>query len=303
MLEYSIKRVFMAIVTLLVIATITFFSMNAVPGGPFNSEKAMSPEVQQVLIERYNLDKPVGQQFVLYLGNLLKGDLGVSIKTGRDVSETIKESFAISAELGGKAIAVAIIFGLVFGCLAALYQGGTFDRIVLFFATLFISVPNFVVASILIMVFCLKLQWFPVWSIEAPSYILPVIALSLHPMSSITRYVRTSMLDVMGQDYIRTAKSLGLKDINIIFRLALKNACIPVITYIGPMVAGILTGSIVIETAFTIGGLGSKFVTAITNRDYTMIMGTTIFLATIIIAINLISDLVYKIVDPRIKLS
>ena len=196
---------------------------------------------------------------------------------------------------------LAIVIGLVLGSVAALNRGKVADRIIIFFTTLFVAVPSFIMATLLLLVFCLQLGWFPIFSTKNPSYVLPVIALMLSPMSYITRLTKTSMLDVLGQDYIRTARAKGVNEKAVIFKHALKNALIPVITYVGPMTAYILTGSMVVESVFTTGGLGTKFVQGITNRDYPMIMGTTIFLATLMVTMTLISDLVYKIVDPRIS--
>ena len=300
--KYIIKRVFFAIITMFLICFITFFAMNAIPGGPFNGEKAKSKAVIKVLNERYNLDKPIMVQFGYYMKNLLHGDLGVSLKTGRDVSQTIGESFAVSAKIGLIAVVIAIIFGIILGSIAALNRNRWPDRLIVFFATLATAMPSFVLATLLLLLFCIQLQWIPVWSSTSHNYILPVISLSLYPMAYITRLTKTSMLDVLGQDYIRTARAKGVSQRKVIFKHALRNALIPVITYVGPMTAAVLTGSLVVEKIFTIGGLGSKFVDCITNRDYTMIMGTTIFLASFVVIVNLISDLVYKIVDPRIKL-
>ena len=301
MLKYCLKRMLLAVVTMLVIIAITFFAMNAVPGGPFDSEKAPSPEVMAVLNERYNLDKPVGVQFMLYLKNLLRGDFGVSIKTGRDISTIIVDSFRVSAGLGWRAILTATVLGLLLGCIAARYVNLWPDRLIIFCSSLMVSVPSFVVASILMLVFCMKLKWVPAWTPDNSSLILPVIALSVFPMANIIRFTKTSMLDALNQNYIRTARAKGLPEWKVVFKHAFRNATIPVITYIGPMIAGVLTGSVVIETVFTIGGLGSQFVSGITNRDYTLIMGTTVFMAAVIIAITFISDILYKLVDPRIK--
>ncbi len=276
--------------------------MEAVPGGPFNGEKAKSEAVMAVLNQRYGLDKPVWVQFFNYMKNLLHGDFGVSLTTGRDIWTTISTSFAVSAKIGIMAVIVALVFGIILGCVAALNRNKWPDHVIIFFVTLFTAMPSFVMASFLLLVFCIQLKWVPVFSTSNPNYVLPVIALSLPPMAYITRLTKTSMLDVLGQDYIRTAKAKGDRPFKVIFVHALRNALIPVITYVGPMAAGVLTGSLVIEKIFTIGGLGSKFVDSITKRDYTMIMGTTIFLATLMIAVNLLSDIVYTIVDPRIKL-
>lgn len=302
MYRYVIKRVLLAIVTVFIISALTFFVMNAIPGGPFNSEKAPSKEVQAVLEARYNLDKPVPEQFIIYLNNFFHGDLGVSLKTGRSISTVIGESFPISARLGGMAIVLATVVGLVLGSIAALKRNTIIDRLIVFFTTLATAVPSFVLATLLLYVFCLYLGWFPVYDANETHYLLPVIALALYPMAYITRLTKTSMLDALGQDYVRTANAKGVAGWKVIFKHALRNAVIPVITYVGPMTAYILTGSLVVENIFTLGGLGSKFVSAITNRDYTMIMGTTIFLAAIMVTMNLITDLVYKVIDPRIKL-
>ncbi|MCE5235242.1 MAG: ABC transporter permease [Clostridiaceae bacterium] len=300
MWKYILKRIGLAIVTVFIITTITFFAMNAIPGGPFEKEKAPDPAVRAALEARFHLDKPVGEQYLYYLEDMFKGDFGISLKSGRDIAQTISESFAISAKLGGAAALVALAFGLFFGAAAALTRNGVLDRTIIFSTTLFVSVPSFVLATILLLVFCLKLGWFPVFSIETQSYFLPIVALALYPMSYITRLTKSSMLDVLGQDYIRTARAKGLSENKVIYKHALKNALIPVITYMGPMVAYILTGSLVVETVFTIGGLGAKFVTGITNRDYPMIMATTIFLSVLMVIATLISDLIYKVVDPKI---
>ena len=302
MAKYVLKRVLLALVTIVIISLITFFAMNAIPGGPFNKEKALSAAVQAQLEARYNLDKPLTTQYVLYVKNLMHGDLGVSLKNGREIKDIIGESFPISAKLGLMASIVAIIIGLVLGSIAALMRNKWPDRLIIFFITIITSMPSFVVATLLLYFFCMKLGWFPAFSAGENLTVLPVIALSMSPMAYITRLTKTSMLDALGQDYIRTAKAKGVSGAKVIFVHGLRNALIPVITYVGPMVAGILTGSMVVESIFNIGGLGSKFVSAITNRDYTLIMATTIFLATIMVIANLITDIVYKMVDPRIKL-
>lgn len=301
MWKYVLKRVALAIFTIFIIIAITFFVMNAIPGGPFQKEKAPDPAVQRLLEERYNLDKPVGEQFIIYLNNLIHGDFGISLKTGRDISTVIWESFAISAEIGGIAIVVALIPGLIFGSLAALKRNRWEDRLIMFSSTVFVAVPSFVLATLLLLIFSLKLGLVPVWSIENPSYVLPIIALALYPMSYITRLTKSSMLDALGQDYVRTARSKGVSETRIIFKHALRNALIPVVTYLGPMTAYIITGSLVVETVFTIGGLGTKFVSSINNRDYPLIMATTIFLAVLLVLLTLLSDLVYKLIDPKIK--
>ncbi len=298
--KYIGKRILLAIVSVLIVSAITFFVMNMIPGGPFNKEKATSAEAQRVLEERYNLDKPVPEQYVIYMNNLIHGDWGVSLHSGRDIKTEIATKFKVSAKLGGMAAAAAIVVGLILGSIAALTRNKLPDRLIVFFTTLGTAMPSFVLATLLLLVFCLKLKWFPVWSSAKPNYVLPIIALSVYPMAYITRLTKTSMLDALNQDYIRTAKAKGVPEWKVIFKHALRNALIPVITYVGPMVAYILTGSMVVENIFTIGGLGSSFVTSITNRDYTMIMATTIFLAVLMVVANLLTDIAYKFVDPRI---
>ena len=272
--RYLVKRILLAILTVLIICAITFFVMNAIPGGPFNREKALSAATIEALNKRYNLDKPVGEQFILYMKNLLHGDF---------------------------AIGVALVCGTVFGSLAALMRNKWPDRVIVFFSTLFTAVPSFVLATLLLLVFCIKLSWFPVWDPNNPNFLLPVLALASYPMAYTTRLAKSSMLDALSQDYVRTAKAKGVAKWKVIFKHALRNSLLPIITYAGPQIAYIITGSMVIETIFTVGGIGSKFVSAISNRDYTMIMATTIFLATLMVVANVICDLLYKVVDPRIK--
>ncbi len=300
MAKYIVKRVIFAIITILIISLITFFVMNLVPGGPFNGEKAKSEAVIQELNARYNLDKPVVQQYFMYMGKLIQGDWGVSLKTGREIWPDISSRFLVSAKLGGAAILLALGVGIVLGSIAALNRNKWPDRIIVFFTTLGTSVPSFILATLLLLVFCLILKWFPVWSADNPNYVLPVIALSVYPMAYITRLTKTSMLDALSQDYIRTAKAKGVPQGKVIFVHALRNALIPVVTYLGPEVAYIITGSMVVENIFTIGGLGGAFVSSIINRDYTMIMAVTMFLAILMVFANLITDIVYKAIDPRI---
>ena len=299
--KYVVKRILLAVLTVFIICAITFFLMHAVPGGPFNKEKALSEATVAALNARYNLDKPVWQQFLLYMKNLFQGDFGVSLKNGREIKAIIGESFPISARLGLSAMVVALFLGTVFGSTAALMRNKLPDRLIVFFSTLFTAVPSFILATLLLLVFCIRLKWVPVWSASSHNYLLPILALSAYPMAYITRLSKTSMLDALSQDYIRTARAKGVSKFKMIFKHALRNSLIPVITYAGPQIAYIITGSMVIETIFTVGGLGSKFVSAITNRDYTMIMATTIFLASLMVIANLICDLLYKLVDPRIN--
>lgn len=301
LLKYIIKRILLALLTVFIICVITFFVMHAVPGGPFNREKALSQATIDALNNRYGLDKPIMVQFINYMKNLLHGDFGVSLKNGRDISTIIAESFPISARLGLTAVSIALVLGTIFGSIAAIMRNRLADRVIVFFSTLFTAVPSFVLATLLLLVFSVKLGWVPVWSATETHYLLPVIALCAYPMAYTTRLAKTSMLDALGQDYIRTAKSKGVAKWKVIFKHALKNSMIPIITYAGPEIAYIITGSMVVETVFTVGGIGTKFVSAINNRDYTLIMATTIFLATLMVVANLICDILYKVVDPRIK--
>lgn len=302
MTRYIIKRILLAVLTVFIICALTFFLMHAVPGGPFNREKALSEATIQALNERYNLDKSVPEQFILYMKNLFQGDFGVSLKNGRQIKDIIGESFPVSAELGLKAMAVALLCGTVLGSLAALMRNKLPDRIIIFFSTLFTAVPSFVLATLLLLIFSIKLGWVQAWTASSDnSIVLPVIALAAYPMAYVTRLAKTSMLDALGQDYIRTAKAKGVARWKIIFKHALRNSLIPVITYAGPQIAYIITGSMVVETVFTVGGLGSQFVSAINNRDYTLIMATTIFLASLMVIATLVCDLLYKAVDPRIQ--
>ena len=301
MAKYVVKRVLLAILTIFIVSAITFFSMYAIPGGPFSSEKALSPAVMAALEARYGLDQPVPVQYFNYMTRLItEHDFGVSLKTGRDVFETITTGMKVSAKLGLSAAAVAVVFGLIFGSLAALNRGKLVDRVIVFITTLATSAPSFVLATLLLLVFSIQLGLVPAWSANNQSYVLPVISLCMYPMAYLTRLTKTSMLDALNQDYVRTARAKGVATYKVIFKHALRNALIPVVTYVGPMVAFIITGSMVVETIFSTGGLGSYFVTSINNRDYTLIMGVTIFLAILMVTANLITDIVYKLIDPRI---
>jgi oligopeptide transport system permease protein len=301
---YVIKRVLLAIVTLFLVASITFALMNLVPGGPFLSEKAPSEATLKALNEKYGLDKPVIVQFKNYLEKAIRGDFGPSIKQrGRTVVQIIATGFKVSARVGGLAILLAVLTGVPLGSIAALNRGKWIDNVIIVISTSGIAVPSFVVSTILMMIFSVKLGWLPTYGLSSPlHYIMPVAALAFYPSAYITRLMRSSMLEVLGQDYMRTAKAKGLSQFVSLFKHALRNAILPVVTYLGPLLAYTLTGSFVVEKIFTIPGLGNDFISSIINRDYTMIMGTTIFLAMLIISMNLLVDIAYKIIDPRIKL-
>ncbi len=304
MLAYIIKRILLSIVTIFLIITITFFVMHAIPGGPFLAEKSPSPEVVAAMEAKYGLDKPIGVRYLTYLKGIVQFDFGPSIKNrGQQCSDIIWRGFQVSAKLGLTAALLALTAGIACGSVAAVKRDKFSDKFIQVFSTAFVAMPSFIVASILLICFCVKLTWFPANGSTAAGLVLPVITLSLYPMSYITRLQRSSMLDVLGQDYIRTARAKGVPKNKVLFKHALKNSLIPVITYAGPMIAYILTGSLVVEKIFSVNGLGRAFVTSITNRDYPMVMATTIFLATLVIIMNLITDILYKVVDPRIDFS
>jgi oligopeptide transport system permease protein len=304
MTRYVIKRLIILVLTLILISTITFFLMNIVPGGPFLSEKSPSPQVLAMLEEKYGLDKPLIVQYKNYMVGLVQGDLGVSLKKkGRLISDIITEKFPVSARLGLVAIIIAISFGIPLGAIAALNRGKWLDNLLMFIATVGIAVPGFVVATALMIIFGVKLHILPTFGLSSPlHFILPSITLAFYPMSYMARLMRSSMLEVLSLDYIRTARAKGVSQFKMIFKHALRNSLIPVITYLGPLLAYILTGSFVVEKIFTIPGLGGEFINSITNRDYPLIMGTTIFLAAILIFMNFFVDLIYKVVDPRVTL-
>lgn len=305
MLKYLIKRIGIAIVTILFIAVVTFLLMNAVPGSPFATEKGISAEVQASLDEKYGLDKPLVIQLKNYLVSFVKGDLGVSLKMqkNREVSEIIKEKFPVSLRVGVVSLIWAMIVGIPLGCLAAYYRGKAVDNIFRVIATLGVAIPGFVVATTLLVLFGVEFPILPTSGLSsAKNYILPCFSLGFYPMCYIARLTRSSMLDAIHQDYIRTARAKGLKTNKIIFKHALRNSLIPVVTYIGPLVAYIITGGFVVETVFSIPGLGKYFVQSILARDYPIIMGTTIFLAFLLVVAMLLVDILYKIIDPRIEL-
>ena len=302
MMFYVLKRILLARLTIWIVITVTFFVMHAVPGGPFVGEKAITKEAQAALEAKYGLDKPLMEQYVTYLRDIVtKFDFGPSLKQrGRQVNDIIYDGMRTSIKLGLIAAALAMVLGVVLGALAALRRNTVLDKFIMVLTTAFISMPSFIMGSFLLLFLSVKLGWFPANGSTAAGLVLPVVTLSLSPMANITRLTRSSMLDVLGQDYIRTARAKGVSGSKIIFGHALKNSLIPVLTYIGPMLAFIVTGSMVVEQIFAVPGIGRQFVSSITNRDYTMIMGTTIVLASLIVIMNLVTDILYKVVDPRI---
>ena len=306
MLKYVIKRLLAGVLTMVVLITVAFFMMHAMPGGPFSpsEEKNVPPEVLERIAASYGLDQPVWQQYLTYWKNLLNGDLGVSFKTVGTVREKIAGHFPYSAQVGGLAVMFSLLIGIPMGLIAALYRGKAADMATLALATVGISVPVFVLSLLLSYLFSVKLKWLPTYGLDSwACYILPVVCLSMNPIAYIARQTRSSMLEALEQDYIRTARAKGVSELMVMAKHALKNALTPIITYLGPLVAGLLTGSFVVESRFAIPGLGYYFVRSISDRDYTMIMGIVIFFGLFVVICNLVSDILLAIVDPRVKLA
>lgn len=310
MFRYVMKRIGYAFLTILVLITITFFMMHAVPGDPFSTGKAINEKTMAALNAQYGLDKPVYEQLITYIGKVFQGDLGNSIKYGRPVTKIIAESFPVSFELGIRSLIFAIAGGVSLGAYAAVKRGKKADSAAMAVAVIGVSVPSFIVAALLQYFVGLKLNQavgsnvFAIsgWTDEM-SKVLPALALSLGSLATISRLMRTSMLDVMNSDYIKTAKAKGLSQRRIVFKHALRNAVMPVITVLGPIAASILTGAFVVEQVFNIPGMGKFFVMAIKEKDYMLIAGTTIFYGTFLVIATLIVDLMYGVIDPRVKLT
>ena len=302
--SYYLKRILSAITTIVLIATLTFAMMHSIPGGPFVREKAVPDEILKALNEKYNLDAPLYIQYLDYMKGLITFDLGPSYsKIGTTVNDLLEAGFPTSAKIGGLASILIVALGIPLGIISALKQNKPIDYFVMFMATLGVTIPSFVVATLIIYFFGGKLGWIPTFGLETwKGYIGPVIALSGYSLSFVSRLTRSSMLEVLRQDYIRTARANGLSEFKVVAKHAVKNALIPVVTYIGPMVAAILTGSFVIEKIFAVPGMGRYFIESIGNRDYTTIMGMTVFYAIFYIIMILLVDFAYSLIDPRIKL-
>lgn len=302
--KYIIKRVLIGFVTLFVLASVTFFLMKATPGSPFSLAKYKTPEALAAAEVKYNLDKPLVEQYVIYLKGVAQGNLGESmINTGRSVSYYIKTGFPVTARLGLIAFVLALVGGIALGTGAALSRHKWVNNLCMFVATIGVSVPSFLIAMIMLIVFGVQLHILPFIGLNSPlNYIMPALSLAFYPIAMIARLTRSSMLEVMNQDYIILARSKGTPYKKVVIKHALKNAMLPVVTYAGPMFAFMLTGSFVIESVFSIPGIGSAFVSCITTRDYPIIMGLTIFLGFLVITFNLITDILSAIIDPRIKL-
>ena len=309
MTKYVLKRLAYSIATLFLLVALTFFMMQMLPGDPFTGEKQLPQAQMDALMQKYGLDKPVWQQFFIYIGNVVQGDLGVSLTYNRAVTLMIGEAFVVSFDVGIRAIIFAFIGGVLLGTLAAIKRGKAADSVCMIIALIGVSVPSFIVASLLQYTLGLKLYMatgmriFPITGWQSlNSKILPVVALGFGSLATISRLMRTSMLDVLGQDYIKTAKAKGLSQGGIIFKHALRNAIMPVVTVLGPITASVLTVGFVVETVFAIPGLGRYFVQSVQGLDYNMIAGTTIFYGAFLILANLVVDLAYGLIDPRVKL-
>lgn len=304
MTTFIIRRLFSAACTLLVLATLLFFLLQAIPGGPFDLEKSLPAEIQANLLAKYGLDKPLPEQYLRYIGSVLSGDLGLSYSSpGRTVNEIIASRLPVSAELGMWAILLAIIVGIPLGVLAAYYHNTAIDYSASFLAIIGRSIPNMALGPLLILLFGLTLQWLPVARWQTwDARILPTLTLGLSYSALIARLTRASMLQIIREDYIRTARAKGLAESVVVFKHALRNALIPVLSALGPIIAILLTGTLVVEQIFAIPGLGSEFIISIGNRDYPIIMGTTLLLGLTLITANTLVDIGYAVADPRIRL-
>ncbi len=305
MLRYSVRRLLGAIPTLLILIALAFFMIRAAPGGPFDAERALLPEIEENLRAAYHLDEPLYQQFARYLGGLLRGDFGPSFQY-RDysVTELIMAGFPVSLRLGGLAMLLAFVVGVTAGSIAALRQNTRTDYSVMSVSMTGISIPNFVMAPMLILVFAVYLGWLPAGGLgdgSPANLVLPVISLALPQIAYISRLTRGSMIEVLRSNFIRTARAQGLPVRKILLRHALKPALLPVVSYLGPATAAVITGSVVIEQIFSVPGLGRFFVQGALNRDYTLVMGVVVFYGTLIIVFNLLVDLAYAWLDPKVK--
>ncbi|MDD2592105.1 MAG: ABC transporter permease [Erysipelotrichaceae bacterium] len=305
MFKYTIKRILVGILTMFILSTITFFMMKIIPGNPFSQDnKVLTPKTYEALEAKYGLDKPVVEQYFIYLNNAIRGDFGESIsKTGQQVIDIVIRRAPVTARLGSVAFVIALTVGVTLGIISALTKKRWVNSLITTFATIGVSIPSFLLAILAMILFGVMLGWFPLVGLKTPlHYVLPAIALALNPISMITRLTRSSLRDVMSKDYIVLAKSKGTSELWVIIKHGLKNALLPVVTYCGPMFAFLVTGSFVIESLFSVPGLGMEFTSSVINRDYTLIMGLTLFLGAIVIIMNIVSDIAAAMIDPRIKL-
>jgi len=305
MLRYFLRRLLGAIPTLLVIVTLAFVLLRAVPGGPFDTAKPMEPEIRRAIMAKYHLDEPVWRQYLRYLGDLLHGNLGPSFQyRGTSVNELVAQGFPVDVAVGGTAILIALLAGSTIGLFAALRRNSRTDHLLMALAVVGISVPLFVIAPLLVLVFAIRLHWLPPggWGDGSLAYLLlPALALAFPYTAYIARLMRGSALEVLASPYIRTARAKGLPLRTIMLRHALRPTLLPLVSFLGPAIAGVLTGSIVIETVFALPGIGRFFTTGALNRDYTLVMGITILYGALIIVCNLLVDLAYALLDPRVR--
>ncbi|OGL46569.1 MAG: peptide ABC transporter permease [Candidatus Schekmanbacteria bacterium RBG_16_38_11] len=304
MIKLIFRRFLWGIPVLFFVASLTFSLMHVVPGGPFDKEKNLPPAIQKNIEEKYHLDKPVITQYLLYMLSLSKGDLGPSYKyLGRNVNDIISQTFPVSLELGLWAFVIAIILGISTGIISAVRVNTLIDRVSQFVATAGISMPNFVLAVLLILIFSEYLKALPAALWESSRYaILPSLTLSLGPAAYISRLTRGSIIDVLGKDYIKTARAKGLSEPLILFKHVIRNSISPIITILGPLGATLVTGSFIVEYIFSIPGMGKFFITAVTNRDYPLIMGITLIYSALIIIANIFVDILYSVIDPRVRM-
>lgn len=307
MLKYTLKRVLSGVITIFILITITFFLMRAIPGSPFiKGEQGTPPEIMERLNEKYGMDKPLFEQYLRYLGNILRGDFGDSFKkVNNSVNDMIARGFPVSARVGAVAVVVSLIIGLALGVTSAIRRGKLIDGAAMVFATIGISVPTFVTSVLLMYLLAGGVfRWLPTYGLTTwRHYILPVACLSFHPIAYIARMTRSSMLEVMQQDYIRTARAKGVREAWVVMGHGLRNAILPVVTYLGTLVAGLLTGSFIVERLYAIPGIGKYFVDSISGRDYNVILGITVFFGIFVVVCNIIVDILYGIIDPRVKMT
>ncbi|KGX87727.1 oligopeptide ABC transporter permease [Pontibacillus litoralis] len=305
MVRYIMRRVFYMLITLFIIATFSFFLMKLMPGSPLSAEDKLSEEQKQIVLEKYGLDEPVPVQYIKYLGGLVQGDLGISFHfDNTPVSKILMDRLGPSLQLGAQSLIFGSLLGILLGLVAAVFHNGALDYTSTIVAVLGTSIPSFVFAGLLQWVFAVELGWFPValWG-SFEHTVLPTIALMIYPMATAARFTRTEMIEVMGSNYITTARAKGLKESEIVFKHGLRNSLIPLITVMGPMAVGLMTGTLVIEQIFAVPGIGEQFVTSIMINDYPTIMGTTLLFSIMFVVIILIIDLLYVVIDPRIRLT
>ncbi|MEL7022556.1 MAG: ABC transporter permease subunit [Pseudomonadota bacterium] len=303
MLRFAISRLFSTLPTLLLVVVVAFAMVHAAPGGPFDSERQLPPEIEARMAAAYGLDAPLHEQFLRYVGGLMRGDFGPSYRyQGTTVAELIADALPVSLLIGGLALVFGVVLGVAAGTASALNQNRWSDHVLITISMTGISIPNFVVAPLLVLLFAIQLKWLPASGLRGPaSYILPVFALALPMLAYVARLMRASMIEVFKSQFIRTARAQGLHRNTLVFRYALKPALIPVVSFLGPAVAGVLTGSVVIEQVFNLPGLGRLFIQGALNRDYTLVMALVILYSAVVITMNFLVDLIYGLLDPRVR--